>query len=465
MSTIAIEINDAGLAVARDGRLLAIEPGYAIVEGGEIRTGHAAYGQARLKPQLVSNRFWSNISLDPAEPGAIGSVNTAELAYAQMQKLWSEYGRDANDAVLIVPPHYSAQDLGLLLGLAQECGIDVRAMIDTAVAATMRAYPGRQILHVDAGLHRVFVAPIGQGDEVTVGDTASLETAGISSIFDTFAKRIARAFVLSTRFDPMHDARSEQQLYDRLPEWLDKLSDDVSIEAVWADGDDEFVVEIERDQLLSVAAGFYRAVVQLIAQHRDSSMPVVLQLSSRLARLPGLVAELSRLDDAQIVSLEDGHAVLSVLARVDAIRLNGTDIKLLKHLPWHDSPIDAPEKVTVRQDAANASVPARQDIPTHVVYRGVAYALNRGPIVVGREQSGDRRAIEIADGHTGVSRAHCELTRRDGEVRIRDTSRYGTFINEKRVAGEAILNPADVIRIGTPGAELQLIVIEADDGA
>jgi pSer/pThr/pTyr-binding forkhead associated (FHA) protein len=43
-------------------------------------------------------------------------------------------------------------------------------------------------------------------------------------------------------------------------------------------------------------------------------------------------------------------------------------------------------------------------------------------------------------------------------------SRYGTFVNEKRVSGETVLKPADVIRIGSPGAELMVIGLEANDG-
>jgi pSer/pThr/pTyr-binding forkhead associated (FHA) protein len=67
--------------------------------------------------------------------------------------------------------------------------------------------------------------------------------------------------------------------------------------------------------------------------------------------------------------------------------------------------------------------------------------------------------------HAGVSRAHCELVRRDGELKLTDLSQHGTFVNEKRVAGDLTIRPADVIRIGSPGEELQAIVMEGSDGA
>ena len=65
-----------------------------------------------------------------------------------------------------------------------------------------------------------------------------------------------------------------------------------------------------------------------------------------------------------------------------------------------------------------------------------------------------------AAGNSGVSRVHCEVVLRDGELKLRDLSSFGTFVNERKVAGETTLNRADVIRIGSPGAELHVVSVE-----
>jgi len=49
---------------------------------------------------------------------------------------------------------------------------------------------------------------------------------------------------------------------------------------------------------------------------------------------------------------------------------------------------------------------------------------------------------------------------RDGELKLIDLSRYGTFVNERKVASETTLQRADVIRIGSPGAELHVVSME-----
>jgi len=40
--TLALEINDAGLTLARDGRILAEEPGVAMLDGPRVVAGAAA---------------------------------------------------------------------------------------------------------------------------------------------------------------------------------------------------------------------------------------------------------------------------------------------------------------------------------------------------------------------------------------------------------------------------------------
>jgi hypothetical protein len=44
--TLALEINDAGLVLVRDGELLAEEPGCAMLDGSEPQTGSAAAREA-----------------------------------------------------------------------------------------------------------------------------------------------------------------------------------------------------------------------------------------------------------------------------------------------------------------------------------------------------------------------------------------------------------------------------------
>ena len=88
VSALAIEINDAGLVVADAGEVLAVEPGFALVVREGVVTGSDARAQARLYPRRVSNRYWSDLSLEPASAGGDVDKNAAELAFAQLSGLW-----------------------------------------------------------------------------------------------------------------------------------------------------------------------------------------------------------------------------------------------------------------------------------------------------------------------------------------------------------------------------------------
>jgi hypothetical protein len=459
VTTIAIEINDAGITIAAADRVLAVEPGYALVEKDGIVTGAAAYAQARVRPRNVSNRYWAELSLESGTGVIPGVRNSAELAFAQLARIWERFKSAASNVVLVVPGNYDKTRLGLLLGLAQECGMPVRAMIDVAAAASTRPYPGRQLLYVNAGLHRFVVTPLRQdSDEVAAQEEKTLAKTGIAELNDLFAKRIRDMFVLATRFDPFHRADSEQALYDRLPQWLEQLRDAASTEALLPVGGEEFRVTVERSRLLGVAAGPYKALVQLIAQAREPRAALAVQVSDRLARQPGLAAELARLDDTIVIVHEAGHAARAALTAVAKLAVGG-QVKLLRRLPWREAPAEA------HAPASAVPGPERETVktarPTHVVYRGIAYRINGEGLLVGRAQIDDRRMLVIDDQSSGVSRSHCELAVADGELVVRDLSSHGTFVNEKKISGQEVLHPADVIRIGSPGAELELVRVES----
>jgi len=56
-----------------------------------------------------------------------------------------------------------------------------------------------------------------------------------------------------------------------------------------------------------------------------------------------------------------------------------------------------------------------------------------------------------------ISRHHCVIITSENEVVVRDLkSRNGTFVNEERVADEAVLLHGDVLRVGTQQFELNI---------
>jgi hypothetical protein len=65
------------------------------------------------------------------------------------------------------------------------------------------------------------------------------------------------------------------------------------------------------------------------------------------------------------------------------------------------------------------------------------------PAVIGRSTKAD---IRLTD--PWISRVHCEISRRDGHLVVRDLeSRHGVYLNDQRVT-QAVLHPGDVLLLG-----------------
>src|SRR6188508_617199 len=98
MATIGIEIVDAALIAARDGVRVAASPGVALVDGSAIATGEAAAAAARLKPALVNDRFWSDLSTASLARTEDPVASHADLAHAQLAALWRAASQPGDDA-------------------------------------------------------------------------------------------------------------------------------------------------------------------------------------------------------------------------------------------------------------------------------------------------------------------------------------------------------------------------------
>ncbi len=262
----------------------------------------------------------------------------------------------------------------------------------------------------------------------------------------------------STRFDPFTHAETEQQVYDRLPAWLALLQREERVELELEYRDEKFRTAAERDAVLGVAHGFCRAARQLVGQQRERGKNLVVQVSERLAALPGLLGELARLDDAQTSRSRPVMRRAACCWRERCIAAPSTNpVKFVKRLAWRVAPLSASGRSTHRARARRSRA---ETPPTHLVYGGFAYRVGNEGVLIGRETDPQRRTVVVGASNSGVSRAHCEVVLRDGELKLRDMSSFGTFVNERKVVGETTLERADVIRIGSPGAELHVVSLE-----
>ena len=456
--TLAVEINDAGIALAADGALLAEEPGIAMLDGAEPVTGAAAARRARLKPVFVENRHWQDLADAPLARPLPAARTLAEVAYAQLVAL-RRVAADRDRATLFaVPAAYTHEQLALLLGVAREAELEPVGLVDAALASVAREPAPAQLLHLDLGLHRATLSVLEHSGELRRLRYEILPQHGWLALQQGWLDMISSAFVRRTRFDPLHDASSEQRLCDSLPGWLPAAAQDsaVTIELPTAEG--PLTVEIPAAEFTATASRHYDEYLRTVQRARPASGMLHLRLSHRCAALPGLPERLRELRDIELTMLPAGAAALGALAHEREIRRDPRQLSLVQHLP-------VPALGTAQTTGERRSTVPPELHPTHLVHGSHAYALRGRPLALGSGVPTDRRGLRV-DAGPGVSRLHCSLRRQDGGgVWLEDHSTYGTFVNDERVSGRIELRVGDRLRIGSPGVECELVQAVEDDGA
>lgn len=470
MSLLAVELNDAGLRLARlrgnDGVELvgAASPGFALLHGGKVLVGDAAASRYRAAPLHAQNRYWHALGTESLPWTVQGVATTADLAHAHLTAVLAPAAEPViADLLLAVPPGYTREQLGLLVGIANESGVTVRGLVDAGLAACRTVAPAPCMLHLDLQLHQAVATLI----ELSRADGVLrriryelLPGVGVLAFRQSMAAAIATAFVRETRFDPLHQAATEQTLHDRLPDWLRALVDAEVTDAEIQLGPATHRIVLPRALLVTAAETLAADIMRLVQSARPPGTPLHLCFTSRVAEVPGLVARLGGLRDCLPVELQEGAAALGALRAAAGIVRPVDSIALIHRLPLEAA---VPSGVAAATPPPETTVPA-DAVPTHVLFRGRAWPVTSVPLVLGWSTGAAARALTLPAGIAGVSRAHCTLELRDGRTFVTDHSTYGTFVNDERIGGRLELRAGDVLRLGAPGVALDLIRVLPDHG-
>jgi len=463
---LSLELIDSGLVLARrqaeDTLVLEQAPGLAVLEDDATLTGAQAAARVRLRPLLTHNNFWRGLSTEPLTRPSRTIGTSADLAFAQLGQLLEPHKNDADGILLAVPAGYTREQLGLLLGVVGETGVAVAGLVDAGLAACSHEPAQARMLHLDLELHQALLTVL----EYAGGERSGLKRTryeiaqrrGLQTLQQSWMALIAEEFIRKTRFDPLHDAGSEQRLFDLLPQWLENLASQSPLTLTMQFGDRALEIELTREQFIAAAEAHYSALLALVQDARVAGLPIDLRLSNRVAAMPGLRERFETLRDCRVQVLPVGAAALGALAQEAAIRRPAESLALVYQLPTARAPTEG----VGRTDEAATPPPLR---PTHVLFRGRAWRISEQPLAVGWSLNGAARALTLPSAAPGISRAHCTLVSRNGSVIVEDHSTYGSFVNEERVVGKTTLTVGDRLRLGSPGVTLDLIQLVDDHGA
>jgi hypothetical protein len=422
------------------------------------------------------------------------------LLVAEWQTRLAEQPHSAGERVWIgVPARAEPKGLEALVGVARQLNLPIDGFVDTATVTVAGLGVERNAIVLEVGLHHAAATAADcEGAHARRRRSVTTARGGYIELLQAWLDLVGTTMVKRTRFDPLHDAATEQQLFSALPTLAREAANTGSTTAVVIKGQEQFEVSLTRDQFAQAAEPIYRPMISLLHQLRPAGSPVAIIVPGVVAEFPGVRSLLEQFAGCELISVPDGFAAAFV-SRLEFAEQppDQAGVRWLRRLPLAVGADDAGADARAGADAgagrpgddlgpkphgASADLPeagnprysiptmiSREELgqshsdrspPSHVLFEGRAYSLAADALIVGRAPgTSNVPSITLSEGLAGVSRRHCTFLRDGEEQVLLDHSTFGTFVNGERVQERVRVRAGDRIRIGEPGVELALIAV------
>ncbi len=294
-----VHINDNALLVQETsdngGQIIQRSQGYAWLQDGhvvydvsaDIDSAQHPIKHCRLEPQTINSRYWQQCAQTAIANNGAGMRHAADLMWKHVAELKRQSA--LADIAVVVPADYRDAQLKLLLGVIKANDLSVSALISKPVLAVQqRAVTQGHMVHIDVQLHQTVISTVSVSEqEVTLVDVEVKADIGLQALQEALLHHLQASFIRNDRFDPLHNAATEQQLFDQLSDIVAKV-----------DGTKKATVGVEHHSKLYsavVEAGEVEAalsdLIGLINSHSGQhSGQVVVDLNGafELAHLPSI---------------------------------------------------------------------------------------------------------------------------------------------------------------------------------
>jgi hypothetical protein len=412
MSNVILDINDATLSLWSDSQRTLQSPGYALLEGRSYNFGEDARSKARLRPQQINHRFWSQLDTEALSPAFGPGRHSADLVHAHLLSIHEQGGRP-DELIIAAPGSLQHDQLALLLGIIEQCPFTVVGLVDRAVAAAAQVDTQAYNWHVELQLHQALVTGIRSENGSLARDKVTpIPGSGWLAVQDSLARAIADAFIRQTRFDPRRQAATEQTLYDRLPALLAALQN--STEHNMELGGHH--ARIERSLLAESCENHYQRIRRSLEDQSGQ-----LLLGPGMAHLPALTQQLPQ---AQVVAPE--AIPDSVRQYRDNISQADGGVHFITSLPARTAaPAPSP------QPAAPVEAPPVEAAPVEA---------------------------------PAAPPTHCQIDIKDKALTLTPQSGPAPRVNGEAISSSKSLLAGDVIELDN-GTAWKLVEVQADDGS
>ncbi len=445
MSMHLIELNDYNVSLhSQDSGLLVASPGFAVVTQEQPLFGEDAKACYRLHPRQSFNQFWSQLSMDPLVNSNKLFRHQADLAYGHLKTL-AQSGGESGEVVFVIPGNYTRNQLAVLLGLAKQTPLKAVGLVDLSVLATAPVADSDSVVYLDMQLHQsVLSVLVNKSGQLQRQSVLQIPGTGLLSLQDAWAGMITDAFIRQSRFDPLHNAETEQFIYNQLPIWIaQSLSGN------------EVLLEINHKGSIyqaKINRGHFELRAKNILTRIKNELKVLtppgaaVLTTPEVAQLPGMSVYLP-----EVEALDAGAVVSHGFGALDQIVRGG------------DQALSFITSLTARKTSAAAPVNSHKGRPSHLLVGHTAHALGAHILYVGKAESpipstGEVKYIEVEGPAPGQV---LTLSRQeDGGYTLEPQGNSGLLVNGEEVDSRQNLKLGDLISPRDQSFSAQLIQVQ-----
>ncbi|MCZ6803238.1 MAG: hypothetical protein O7D86_04705 [Proteobacteria bacterium] len=415
MSFSVLDLNDINLRVVKDKQRLLDSPGYAVIKDNQIAFGTTAEKLKRIHPRNTHDDYWYRLSQDPIQSASSQIRHNADLAFMHLSEIFEHTGKNA-DWLIAVPANFSQEQLALFLGLLKAEDIKNVILVDSALLTTSNSMLQGDYRYLDIQLHQIIISRLNSNDSKRVISSETFTGIGILKIYDQCAKIMSDEFINQSRFDPHHNAETEQLLYETIPECLKQLNTAAVTTVNIKYHNKVHQAIIKRELVMAL----FRRLFEVVLQKIDASMPVI--LNHRLHSLPGISEMIEN-----AILLDEDSLFDAALKYTDFLQATDASANYINTLPvLAGDSIEKPNALSVKQ---------KNNI-THVLINNCALKLNAAKCYF----DGNHELNENLTDNTCYSIHHS-----DDQYFLQTENSRTIFLNENAVAEKSLLALGDTI--------------------
>lgn len=435
-----ISINDNNILIQQRDTIVSTQ-GYACLLDDEIlfdfADSRSAIKSCRLTPQQIQNRYWQQCAQTSIGTNNSEVRNSADLIWRHMSSMREKFALD--QVVFVVPSHYQQDNLQLLLGIANSAGLTPKGLVNKAVlVAQHQVQQDGNYFHIDLQLHQTVcsLVEVRQG-VANLSDIDIVNDVSILQIQDALLRQMQQSFIQNDRFDPLHYADTEQQLFDQLSDVAKNIALEGKASIAVKHAAQLHSITFDSNQWNSVIEPFATKMMSMAKANKSAH--ILMQLNRLFA---GIVPP--SLNKAGVSLVEDSFLIKSNLVNENSFNDQGLVYRLELPLLQAKGQSEPVEKSVNKPISHTQDKPRSQnqvqasDTVTHLMQAGLAIPLQHTHINISAGQ------LELS--HADISNVTTMLENQQLFI-LNDSKRSNLQLNDRLGSNHAdgVINAIQVL--------------------